>query len=461
MKVFLEIQDKKFFLYGLKATGKDAYSLEILYEGAEENIKDEATIKQVRKKLDEYRIRRCEALLDKKYVISRFLILPASNQEEVNQMVRFESVKHLPYASEEYYHNHLVMSYDIDGAKILFVAVEKMILDKYVQLAQALNLVITNIELDILLVARYNYQQIKEFQENTLYLYFFPSGNCLYLVFATNDEVLFWRTMQPFSYGLLEEESFTERLNSQLKLNCEFLKREYKVEAENVHVLAPQCCADDLQITFVPSVTIQPVPFPLDLSDPDINSRFPLCCMKDLNPGDSAASYFLNLLPQYYLDSLSKSHRIKQYVHMGAGVALLLGSFVFGMYNIHLSHHQARDDYQALVNRYRPLAQELNEKQRRVKNLQSDIHTEADILTVIDKIATIGMINEKVSVTGLEYTQRRSVRINGMALSPPDVVDFRQELTNLNIFKEVVHRGNQYTTLHGQRIVSFEFICNL
>ncbi len=461
MKVYLEIQDQQFYLYGLKSEASNSFSLEVLHEGPDDQLKDESTIKQIRKNLESYRVKRCEALLDKKYVISRFLVLPASTQEEVNQMVRFEAVKHLPYGYDEYYHKHLVMSFDIDGAKVLFVAVEKTILDQYVELARALNLEITNLELDILLQARYHFQHIKEPRENTLYLYFFPTNSGLYLVFSTKDEILFWRTMQPFSYEYLNDESFSERLNAQLKLNYEYLKRENKLEAEELVVLAPDCCAGSLNINFVPSVTIQSYSFPLDLSHPEMNGRFPLFCMKELLPGHEGEPYFLNLLPQYYLDSLSKSHRIKQYVQMGIGVALLLGSVAFGMYNVHMSHHEARDDYTTLLNQYRPLAQELNEKQRRVKNLKTEIHTEADILTVIDKIATIEMINSRVSIIGLEYSKGNSVRITGLALSLSDVPDFREELTGLNIFREVGHRGNQHETVHGTRVVRFEFMCNL
>ncbi len=461
MKVFLEIQNQKLFLYALKTGGEDAYTLENLYEGSLDTLKDDETIKEVRKKLDAGRVRRCEAILDKKYVISRFFVLPASNQEEANQMVRFESVKHLPYGAEEYYHNHMVMSYGIDGAKILFVAVEKNLLDKYVEAARALNLKIENIELDILLLARYNSHHVEEPRENVLYLYFFPSGSQLYVVFATKDEVLFWRSIQPFSFDSLKEESFFDRLNSQLKLNYEYLKREYKLEVSELVVVAPSSCTEMIDINFVSSVTVESYSFPLDLSAPDMNGRFPFICMKDQIPAVSEEPYFLNLLPQYYLDSLSKSYRIRQYIHMGIGVTILLGAIAFGLYHVHLSHREARDKYQELVRQYRPLAEEIEEKQNRIKNLQSDIHTENDILTILDKIATIDTINEKIAITRVEYSKGDTVRIEGQALTHPDAIDFREELRDLNIFREVNPRPTQYTTLHGETVLSFEFHCVL
>ncbi|MBF0384664.1 MAG: pilus assembly protein PilM [Candidatus Omnitrophica bacterium] len=87
--------------------------------------------------------------LPAKDIIFRSFILPWMQQSEIKNVVEFEASKYVPFSLDELYYSYHAMTVSISGAKkirIIFVAIKKETLDKFIKVLLSANLTIDSVE---------------------------------------------------------------------------------------------------------------------------------------------------------------------------------------------------------------------------------------------------------------------------------------------------------------------------
>lgn len=462
MTYYLNIKNDMFYFYRA-GQHNQSFDFELICECTLSDLDHSANIKTIQDLLKSKRISQCKALINKQSVLTRYLVIPATSEAEVNQMLRFEAIKHLPYGYDDYYHYHLTFNFDLAGAKLHYVAIEKALVDQYIKVAQTLKIELTDLGLDVIEIANFHKAQLIEESEEDLYVFTQPMGNSLYLISYYKQTLVSFRKISSFFPSELDNPRNQFRLNSELRLNYEYLKREHQIHADKLHLCGPESILSFITQEMHDQTEKNSTPeldFTFDTETPEAIFEY------YFQAQSIKKQWSLSLLPKQYIDELKQQHTIKKTVIFAVSLLLMIGSFIFAFLNIQQSKAEVTSQNKRLYKRYSPLSAELSIKKTRIESLRQYVKSDLPLLEILDKVSAIPMLtsksNQKISISQAIYVKGSSLRLTGMAFHIPQVHDFRKELKKLDLFADVKMKiKDSQKKQHGKIVVTYEIECLL
>lgn len=444
----------------------------------------------------------------------RSITLPTDSAPEIEQMIRFEAGKHIPFLAEDDILDFQIMGASaIGGSQVLLVAVRKQVVEEHLLLLKKFGIepTIVSVSSVAMYAAMQHSGQLEEgaaqvlidigasmtdltLVQNRILVYSRSAtvaGNQLvhrlqaefHVDKKTAESMLPLLNLDQPDFGIdtYHKERLAhavlpwlEELDTEIKQSLEYFRSESGVSQIDSIVLSGGLSrlkglkahlTKEINLEIIPANPLKQVMLnKTSLAQPDrekllpcINVAFGLA----LRGGEIGVGAGLNLLPAELLRKREKRVRQRNYITVGAlaGAILLTGS-IAGYHEYAYQQKRIVEINNRLLE-IKPLAEKLKEMQAQVERIKG-IFSQED--AAIDHLATLSQIEfipQQVAIIRFDYKRNTQLTLDGAALSLPDTIGLREALAKSGLFEIVKLRETRTGQMEGKPVQFFTIECKL
>jgi len=441
----------------------------------------------------------------KQAVVVRYITLPTNNIAEVQQMIRFEAAKYVPfYTDEDIVDFELLGSSPLGGSEILLVVCRRDMVQEQLNLLRSLHIEPFAFDAGTLALMRAlrfsDAQFFKEPNKNHLvidlgagsmemsliqnrvlkYTRSTTIGSSLLMKSLqeklgvdekTSRKLILQLDFQEPDLGLnthpanLVEEAiapWVNRLDNEIKRSLDYFSTEFG--ATQIHTVY-------LSGGLVRMETIKPylekeLGLPVKLLHfvsspsqplPELNTAFGLALRKP----DASAGESVNLLPPEVLQKRVSRKRQILVGLAGIGViALLIGLAIYAWVQYGDMERQIKD-YDKLLNQMKPKAEKLAEMQKQLESIRKMVNRTDVGVETLAGLSVMDMIPSKVTLERFSYERNRTVNLTVVCMTMEDAVEFRFAVEKLGLFSLVEIQNANTDVMEGKPVVRFTVACKI
>ena len=445
----------------------------------------------------------------------RSITLPTVQVAEIEQMIRFEAAKHIPFLAEDDILDFQIMgTSSIGGSQILLVTVRKPIIDDHLALLKKIGLEpeMVSVSSSAIYTAMKQNGQLEEGAVQVLIdigasmtdLTLVQNRILVYSRSATvAGNQLVQRLQDDFQIDALTAESmlplidlsqpnfgidayhqdrlakailpWLELLDNEIKQSLEYFRSESGVSQIDSIILSGGLSrlkgltahlAKELNIDIIPVDPLKNIDSHLFGNEvnsakagiiPSINIAVGLAlCGAETEPGAG-----LNLLPVELLRKRKQTVQQRKYIAVGALAGLCLLSAGVAGYREYAERETRMQEIKLKLHEFGPLALKLKAMQAQVERIKGMFSPDDAAIDSIALLSQFDYIPSQVAVTRFDYKRNVQLTLEGAALSLPDTIALRESLAKSGLFELVKLRETRTGLMEGKPVQFFTIECKL
>ncbi|MDI6784596.1 MAG: type IV pilus assembly protein PilM [bacterium] len=445
----------------------------------------------------------------------RSITLPTNSSAEIEQMIRFEAAKHIPFLAEDDILDFQIMGTSpIGGSQILLVAVRRAIIDDHLALLKKIGVEpeIISVSSVAIYTAMNHSGQLEEGAVQVLIdigasmtdLTLIKNRILVYSRSATvAGNQLIQRLQKEFQIDEMTAASllpfidltqpnfgidtyhqdrlaqailpWLELLDNEIKQSLEYFKSESGVAQIDSIILSGGVSrlnglsahlAKELNIEIIPADPLKNLDSRLRGNDvipakagivPRINVAVGLA----LHGAETVPGAGINLLPAALLRKRKQTVQQKNYLAVGAlaGVLLLTGGVAgYREYAERLARIQ---EIKLKLHASSPLALKLKEMQTQVERIKGMFSPDDTAIDSLSSLSQFDFIPAQVAIIRFDYKRNTLLTMEGAAMSLPDTIALREALAKSERFELVKLRETRTGQMEGKPVQFFTIECRL
>ena len=387
----------------------------------------------------------------------RFLTLPSKNQAEIEEMVRFEAERIVPYSLDELLIDfQVITTLDNGYSQVMAVIVEKTVIDKYLLPFKELepeSIILTSIAL---------FNWFKSSQKD-------KTGKTCALIdvgFASTDIIIVDEGILTFTRGVaLSQDKRVEKVITETTRSLNAYKRVQKGKIPEIIML--DGVREDL--SELPSLMERNFSVPVELADafagmdltssnpngdyPSTGVLIPMGLVLQRETDDS----HINLLPDYMRERREKKKKMRKYVTTGIlSIAMILLSLSVIFHAL-----RKRNNYLQLLMRenrvMHPLVSKIDSKRKQLELIKEQLNPGSECLQVLSELH--GITPGNIFLNNLVIDARNIVTLCGQAKELSEVFRLNSLLERSPLFENVKVKYANKRKIKGKEITDFEIHC--
>ncbi|MFB3894789.1 MAG: type IV pilus assembly protein PilM [bacterium] len=443
----------------------------------------------------------------------RSITLPTDSPAEIEQMIRFEAAKHIPFLAEDDILNFQIMGASaIGGSQVLLVAVRRQIIDDHLALFKKIG-----IEPEIVSVgsvAIYTaMRQSDQLEEGAVQALIDIGASMTDLTLVQNRILVYSRsaavagnqliqrlqaefqideqtaesmlphinlTQANFGIDAYHQERLAqailpwlEQLDNEIKQSLEYFRSESGVSQFDSIILSgglsrlkgfSEHLAKELNTEIIVADALKNIGINRSLESEKITkwkSNINIAIGLALRGTETALGAGINLLPKELLSKRKQLVKQRQYLLIGilVGLMVLIGSYA-GYREYSYREHRILEINRSLQE-MKPLAEKLMEMQAQVERIKGMFTPKDAAIDSLALLSQIDFIPEKVAITRFDYKRNGQLTIEGAAISLPDTIAIREALAKSELFDLVKLRETRLGQMEGKPVQFFTIECRL
>ncbi len=422
--------------------------------------------------------------LPKQQGIMRTVTLPSTDPAELAQMARFEIERYIPFHAERHCSGyHLMRKMGVEGSEVVLAAIDGPVVQRAVDAAMAADLSPDGVTLSSIALCNAMMFSRRDWLQGKTVAVLSIGLDTLDLVLMTDGRILFARSVAIDLRSVLEARlgwggdnpksrpdlahlahmarmtdcmkvhmqagesdgndallaGWLGRIVQEIRRTYDFARREMKCPpVEAVMITGEGAILNNLDEYFRANVDAEVVVVnPLAGLDGAAAHKFPFdgfeftIAFGAAVAGALEGAYRIDLTPADHYRNEARKRTRRKLTFTGAvfAVALLLAGASW--YRYETIHRQYLDAYNAINEKMRPLAGELQEKQKRLAIIERYMKDPNNAMTVLANIGnsqTMPARGYTASVRSVSYTMNETISVNGHAKSPIDLNRFKDDL---------------------------------
>jgi type IV pilus assembly protein PilM len=443
----------------------------------------------------------------------RSITLPTDSPAEIEQMIRFEAAKHIPFLADDDILNFQIMGTSaIGGSQVLLVAVRRQIIDDHLILLKKIG-----IEPEIVSVssvAIYTAMRQSELLEEGTVQALIDIGSSMtdltlvqnrILVYSRSTTVagnqLVQRLQAEFQINEQTAESmlplidltqanfgidtyhqdrlaqsilpWLEQLDNEIKQSLEYFRSESGVSQIDSIILSGGLSrlkglsthlAKELNIEIIAADALKNIGINRTLWAEKVakwGSSINIAVGLALRGTETALGAGINLLPRELLTKRKQAVQQRRYLAIGilAGLVLLTGSYAG--YREYAYREKRIQEINRTVQEMKSLAEKLTEMQAQVERIKGMFSPDDAAIDSLALLSQIDFVPSQVAITRFDYKRNALLTVEGAALSLPDVIALRESLAKSGLFELVKLRETRTGQMEGKPIQFFTIECRL
>jgi type IV pilus assembly protein PilM len=447
--------------------------------------------------------------VSKQSVVVRYIKLPTNSISEVEQMIRFEAAKYVPfYTDEDIVDFELVSSSHLGGSEVLMAVCRRDAVEEQLNLLRALHLEPYAIDASSLALMRgLKVARAGAFKEpNKTFLMMDFGFTSMELFLVQNQALKYSRAtpiggsqlMRAFQRGLEVSEaesrqmlmkmdfsqpdyglngydketlrdtvsSWQERVDNEIKRSIDYFSNEFGISHIDSIVLSGGLSRIPTLKDYLEKelgIPIKPVSFvttgrngegePL----PELNTAFGLALRAmDANRGEA-----VNLLPPEILRKRIQRKRQFFMGQVGIGVAaLFVAAGVYGYQQYAGMQKQINTISRDLMMK-KPKTEKLAEMQKQLESIRKMVSQTDVSVETLNGLSSCELIPGRVALEKVVYERNKVLTLTAVSMSMEDAVNFRFEVEKLGYFSLVEIENANTDKMENQQVVRFNVVCKV
>jgi len=463
-------------------------------------------------KTNNIKVKYINFIIPKNYVTVHLVNLPSTNKDELIQMIQFEARRHIPFNPERHIISDCIMSIDnVEGAKVLFSAIDEPIIHTYLEIARKANLTLKNIHTSS--VCSYNTIAVKhkELLTDKNVVIIDLGWNSSDITIANNGTVLYMRSA-PIggnalfdALGIKQEYSvtaigrreiekidvydnqyipgdkspiefqniFTDWMNkliNQIRQTYGFTRREFSCpDVERIILSGEMAVIKNLDKYLEETFGVEVIkidPFEkLVTADKFKESGFLLPAFNN-TIGSSIPEFTregvrLNLLPVSYIEKVKTGERLRSLLVTAGLILATIFLLVLYLSEKRMAQKALTKFYDKEISKIEPIVKELKDKEDKLQIIKSYIKDQKSAIAILNALELYNPFRDRLSLKEFTYTKDDSIKMIGWAVDFSDITNFKNYLERLGYFEQVRIVDRPPDDLNNQRVFRFEIECLL
>lgn len=472
-------------------------------------------IKSIQHLLSEQKIRPTHLItaIPKHLTTVRSITLPTDSPAEIEQMIRFEAAKHIPFLADDDILNFQIMGASaIGGSQVLLVAVRRQIIDDHLALFKKIGIEpeIVSVGSVAIYTAMRQSDQLEEgavqalidigasmtdltLVQNRILVYSRSAavaGNQLVQrlqeEFQINEPTaesmlpLIDLTQANFGIDTYHQERLAqailpwlEQLDNEIKQSLEYFRSESGVSQFDSIVLSgglsrlkgfSEHLAKELNTEIIIADSLNNIGISRSIETEKIDklkSSVNIAVGLALRGTETALGAGINLLPRELLYKRKQVVKQQRYFVIGILAGLLLLTGGYAGYKEYTYRENRILEINRTVQEMKPLAEKLVEMQAQVERIKGMFTPKDAAIDSLALLSQIDYIPEKVAITRFDYKRNGLLTIEGAAISLPDTIAIREALAKSGLFDLVKLRETRLGQMEGKPVQFFTIECRL
>ncbi len=470
------------------------------------------TAEAIKKLLAEMKIHPAHLVtsVSKQAAVVRYIKLPTNSISEVEQMIRFEAAKYVPfYTDEDIVDFELIGSSHLGGSEVLMAVCRRDAVEEQLNLLRALHLEPYAIDSSALALMRgLKVARSAAFKEpNKTFLLMDFGFTSMELFLVQNQALKYTRAtpiggsqlMRAFQRGLnvSEEESrqmllkmdFTqpdyglgtyeketlrdtvaswqERVDNEIKRSIDYFSNEFGISHIDSIVLSGGLSRIPTLKDYLEKelgIPVKPVSYVTSEHSggsvellPELNTAFGLA----LRAMDADRGEAVNLLPPEILRKRIQRKRQWFFGQIGIGVAaLFIAAGVYGYQQYAGMQDEINKISRDLVMK-KPKTEKLAEMQKQLESIRKMVSQTDVSVETLSGLTDCELIPGQVALEKVVYERNRVLTLTAVAMSMEDAVNFRFEVEKLGHFSLVEIQNANTDTMETKQVVRFNVVCKI
>ncbi len=170
----------------------------------------------------------------------------------------------------------------------------------------------------------------------------------------------------------------------------------------------------------------------------------------------------VNVLPIRYVKQRARVQKKRSVITIGVLVLVILALSIVYVAEQVGKRRQLYEWYTAQINTMEPRVKALEDKQTKLRIIQSYIHDKRSALAILDEISRFDFVPNRVAITDFTYKKGEELEIEGHALEIKELNVFKERLEKTDFFEDVfIKQRPRYQLPHGRPwVVKFDLICS-
>lgn len=478
----------------------------------EKTISSQTKAQRIKDALKNNRITADNVVLSipKNFVTVRSTRLPSTNDEEIQQMARFEAERHIPFNVERHVIGHSVMQKDnIDGSLTLIAAVDSTLIQPYIEILTLAGVEISSITVSsVSLFNTLKYVNRNEIAETPLAVINIGLSTTD-ITLVNKGLIIFTRSVSQGIEQLLnaisvkstelktivsesakidvlephtsfEDEAkvnqvheWLGKLINEIRRTYEFARREFECPAiETLYVTGDGIYLQNifhyLEVNLgMPIKSLNPfasITPPQEFAEiiNKIGNGYAIA-LGGILPFIEAGLVKINLLPKEYSKKVSKEHQKKSLILTGILSFVAIIFAIVWMQQVRTAKSELISYYNKQINVVKPTIDEIKDKTFKLKIIEDYVKDKNSALAILNEISKHSeLLPNSVSITNFDYRKDDRVEIVGYALSYLLANDFETMLKETGFFDRVqVTSRNPVDLPSRTQVIKFDVMCVL
>ena len=403
-------------------------------------------------------------------VTMRNLRIPATNPEEIDNMIKLHVGRQVPYAKEEIVSGYRVIGKDSMGySKVMLSIVHRESIRKVFRILEKALLYTDRVELssDGILSWLCKSAKISDLKTSDAFIILDIDSAYTDFIVSTLENIVFSRVITLGSEQLTDETKWPKFIGEMkqtivISQGEEVLQKPTKIYIGGA-VEKLKNFSSKIEVEFnLPVQVVEPL------------SNLSLAKEVIKNPADLFGNISMAALLGLGLDKTKKKinfvlpeaqirktlrERIRDMILFSA-VSMYLILIICGVYLEKMRNQQAA--IELLNNRYKEIAtvaEDLNQKRERLKKIKSKLDTKSISLIYIYEISKL--LPPEIDLMSLSFQKDDRLNIKGRAKEMSDIFKFITLLQNSSNFKDVQTRYTTRRKFQNKDVNEFELICSI
>lgn len=451
-------------------------------------------------------------IIPKNYVTVHLVSLPSSDQDEINQMIQFEARRHIPFNPERHIVSDYTMSIDgVEGAKVLFSAIDEPIINTYLEIAQKANLKLRNIHTSS--VCSFNTITVKhkELLSDKNVVIIDVGWSSSDITIANNGIVLYMRSAPIGGSALFEvlgfkqdhfitaigrkeieridvynneyipgdktpiefQNIFTDWMNkliNQIRQTYGFTRREFSCpDVERIILSGEMSIVKNLDKYLEETFGVEVIkvdPFEKLVTDDSLKDSDNLLPAFNNTIGSSITEFAkegvrLNLLPRSYIEKVETGEKLRSLLVTAGLVLSVIVLLILYFSERTLSQKALINFYDNEVRKIEPIVKELEDKESKLQIIRSYIKDQNSAIAIMNDLESYKPFKDRLSLKEFTYIKDDSIKMLGWAVDFSDITNFKNYLEKLGYFERVKIVDRPPDDLNNHKVFRFEIECVL
>ncbi len=443
--------------------------------------------------------------IPKQSVVVRYLALPTNSVSEVQQMLRFEASKYVPfYTDNDIVDFELLGSSHLGGSELLMAVCRREQVEEHLNLLKSVHLEPYSLDCNSLALIRGLRRvypaKFKEPNKNYLVLDFGYASLDMSLV--QNGSLKYNRSTN-VSGGLLQKllreslditevearklidkidllkedygiteynrddlsdaiNTWQQRIENEIKRSLDYFGSEFTISQMHGIFLSGGLSRIKSLGEYLEKELGLPVTSAACVTEngkalPELNSAFGLA-MRKVTADLGVA---VNLLPPEILRKRVKNQRYQWVALAGVAVLALIGFGVYSGFQKYNSMVNSINQIDRELLRDRPKAADLEEIKKQLDAIRKMVNQKDVGIQTLSSLSNLNTIPTRVALEKFVYERNRTITITAVTRTLEEAVNFRYEVERIGLFEQVSLQSQNPDTMEGQPVIRFQVVAKI